>query len=326
LLVSAFARWWVMRRYMKRTKASAGYFMGIDHLMLPLALGLGIGHRAIGGILFRPSNHYEALGMARRSLLERVKDLRKDIIYRFALRNPSVTAVQTLDPYFPDFAARRYKHGGKISWLPDPVHPRVNGLSGDNGLVEAIPANLTLLVLFGHITERKGALVLLDALRSLRPDTARSTGVVFAGRVEDALRPAFEAKLDALAEARPELWVHVEDRRISSGALYALIDRADLVLAPYQRFVGSSGVLLWAARAGKPVVTQDFGLLGQLVRDNHLGVTADTLDEHSLGTCIEEALSSDTSDLFDSDAAARFVASMTPQRFAEDIFGSLLRA
>ncbi len=178
LLISAFARWWTMRHYLKRTKASAGYFMGIDHLMLPLALGFGVGRRAIGGILFRPSNHYASLGMARRNFVERIKDLRKDTLYRLALGNPSITSIQTLDPYFPAFAAKRYRHGYKVRWLPDPVHPRTNAQPGENGLVESIPANLTILLLFGHITERKGALVLLDALRALRPEIARSTGVV----------------------------------------------------------------------------------------------------------------------------------------------------
>ncbi|HEY1722413.1 MAG TPA: glycosyltransferase [Magnetospirillaceae bacterium] len=326
LLISAFSRWWTMRRYMKQTGASAGYFLGIDHLMLPLALGFGIGRRAIGGILFRPSNHYAALGMARRRLIECIKDLRKDIIYRLALRNRHVHSIQTLDPYFPDYAARHYHHGNKVRWLPDPVHPAVNVNIGENGLVESIPANLTVLLLFGHITERKGALIVLDALRHLRPEVAKTTGIIFAGRVEETLRERFENGLSALAAARPEVWVHVEDRRIGSGELYALVDRSDLILAPYQRFVGSSGVLLWAARAGKPIVTQEFGLLGRLVRDNHLGFTADTSDEQSLCNCIESALSVDQTGHFDGQTAAKFVAPMTPQRFADDIFRSLLVA
>lgn len=40
------------------------------------------------------------------------------------------------------------------------------------------------------------------------------------------------------------------------------------------RFVGSSGVLLWAARAGRPVLAQEFGLIGRLTRDHRLGTVA----------------------------------------------------
>jgi hypothetical protein len=42
------------------------------------------------------------------------------------------------------------------------------------------------------------------------------------------------------------------------------------------RFVGSSGILLWAARAGRPVLEQDFRLIGRLTRDHRLGTVADS--------------------------------------------------
>ncbi len=326
LPVSAFFRWWVMRRYMASTGADAGHFLGIDHLALPLALGLGIGGKPISGILFRPSCHYADLGPYRPTWRERLRDWRKDILYRLLLRNRCVRRVLTLDPYFPAFAERRYRNGDKVRWLPDPAHPAVNPQAVDRELVDRIPAHRTVLVLFGHLTERKGVLTLLDALRDLEPHVAAAIAIVLAGRVDGAILARVTQKLATLARERPQLWIRLEDRRLSNGELHALVQRSDMVLAPYWRFVGSSGVLLWAARAGKPVLTQDYGLIAKLVRDNQLGVVADTCDPRSIRTSIERAALGDVRHLVDGRKLAHFLSAMTPQRFASEIVSSLLYA
>src|SRR5215467_1014808 len=82
LSVAAFARWWTMRRYLRRTGADAGFFLSLDLLCLPLAFGLGVRGKPVAGILFRPSVHYRAIGDYRPSLGERARDVRKDLFYR----------------------------------------------------------------------------------------------------------------------------------------------------------------------------------------------------------------------------------------------------
>ncbi len=98
LIVGAFAKWWCMRRYLARTQAQAGHFLSIDHLSLPLALGLGAAGRALSGILFRPSVHYPSLGNYRPTLAELARDLRKALLYRLMLRNPAVRRIAIANP------------------------------------------------------------------------------------------------------------------------------------------------------------------------------------------------------------------------------------
>src|SRR3546814_9883678 len=81
-----------------------------------------------------------------------------------------------------------------------------------------------------------------------------------------------------ICRKRPDLWLHTKNRHLSRGEIDALVDRCDVVLAPYQRFVGSSGVLLWAASRGRPLLAQDYGLVGRLTADHGLGLTVDTTD------------------------------------------------
>src|SRR5215472_6516001 len=114
LSAAAFARWWTMRHHLRKSGAQHGFFLMLDLLSLPLALGLGAGGRRLSGILFRPSVHYGAIGPYQPSRNERLRDWRKDLLYRLMLRNQALDRVLSLDPFFPDHARKQYPNGGKV--------------------------------------------------------------------------------------------------------------------------------------------------------------------------------------------------------------------
>jgi glycosyltransferase involved in cell wall biosynthesis len=323
LSIAAFARWWTMRRYLMRSGADFGFFLSLDLLCLPLALGLRMLGRPIAGILFRPSVHYGALGEYHPSSAERLRDLRKDLLYRLMLRNPSLRTVLSLDPFFPAHAVSRYSHGLKVQTVPDPAQPATAPAGGDAAAGDFVPPGRVGLLLFGYLTERKGPLMVLDALRLLPPAIANRTAVLFAGRIDPAIRDNIDGRCSALARDRPDLWLRIEDRRLDRGELEALVARSDIVLAPYQRFVGSSGVLLWAARAGRPVLAQEFGLVGRLTRDHRLGAVADSSDPVQLAREIEHMIVRGPQSFIDLPSATTFAASRTPHRFASTVLSSL---
>jgi hypothetical protein len=165
--------------------------------------------------------------------------------------------------------------------------------------------------------------MVLDALRLLPPAIASRAAVLFAGRIDPAIRTDIDSRCSALARDRPELWLRVEDRRLDRGELETLVARSDVVLAPYQRFVGSSGVLLWAARAGRPVLAQEFGLVGRLTRDHRLGAVADSSDPVQLAREIEHMIVRGPQSFIDLSSATTFAASRTPYRFASTVLSSL---
>jgi glycosyltransferase involved in cell wall biosynthesis len=323
LVVASFARWWIMRRYLRRSGADAGFFLSIDLLSLPLALGLGIGDRPLSGILFRPSIHYGTLGDYQPSWKEKARDLRKDLLYRLMLRNPHVRTILSLDPFFPHHAASHYAHGDKVQAVPDPAFPLSAPIQPKGSVIDFPPAGRIGLLLFGYLTERKGPLVVLDALRLLPEQLADRVAVLFAGRTDPAIRDAIEERRSALYGERPGLWLRIEDRRLESAELEMLVQRSDIVLAPYQRFVGSSGVLLWAARAARPVLAQDFGLVGRLIRDHQLGAVADSRDPAALAHAIERMVAEGPQSFIDTAAAKHFAAARTPERFAAIVLSSL---
>lgn len=316
LAVSGFARWWVMRRRLRRSGARTGFFLSIDHLSLPLACGLGLGGARVSGILFRPSVHYAVLGSYHPTRAERLRDLRKALLYRLMLRNKALRSILSLDPYFPGYAMSHYGHGEKVQALPDPAHESSDVATGFDRFAGYAPQGRIGLLLFGYLARRKGPLELLDALRRLRPQTAARVAVMLAGRVDPEIRAELDQRCQVLSHAQPALWLQVADRRLDSAEIDSLIEKSGVVLAPYQRFVGSSGVLLWAARAGRPVLTQDFGLIGRLTRDHGLGLATDSSDPGCLALAIERIVESGAQALFDPAGAQRFVESRTPRRFA----------
>jgi len=323
LWVSAFARLATMRRHLRRTGARSGFFLSLDLLSLPLALGLGVGGKSISGILFRPSVHYAAFGSYRPSITEKLRDLRKDIFYRLMLRNSALATVLSLDPFFPAHAAARYAHGTKVQSLSDPAHPP-SGSDAHPSPPDFTPPGKVGFLLFGYLTERKGPLALLEALALLEPHIAARVAVLFAGRVDPALREALALRHRALLARHPEIWLRIEDRRLDAPELGALIRRSDVVLAPYQRFVGSSGVLLWAAREGRPVLAQEYGLVGRLTREHHLGHVVDSGSPSSLAVEITRMVDQGPESFIDKHAAQAYAAAHSPHDFASAVISSAL--
>jgi glycosyltransferase involved in cell wall biosynthesis len=237
------------------------------------------------------------------------------------LRHRAVAGVFTLDPLFPEFATAHFRAGWKVRAVPDPVstdHLSARIVRGWER-VGGIPKGRVCFLLFGALSERKGVLQTLDALVRLEPAVAYRIALVFAGQVDQDIRKAFYDRLPAVRATRPEVWIDVRDRFIDDDELAALVERSDVVLAPYQRFVGSSGVLVWAATARRPVITQDYGLVGALTRRYDLGCAIDTRDAGKIAEAIAKA-ATDPQRLLKSETAVQaFLTGRTPEAFAESI-------
>lgn len=323
LAISGFARWWTVRRLARETGADTALFLALDHLSLPLGLQLGARACRLSGILFRPSVHYGRLGPYAPTLAERVRDLRKEILYRLMLRNGSVASVLSLDPFFAAYAFERYPRGDKVHSLDDPFHASSGATR--RGTPNAEPAR-TSFVLFGELTERKGLLVLLKALAFLEPGAASRISITIAGRIDPSLKPRAQAlAVEALRQA-PHLMLRIEDRRLPDAELDSLVRDCDVVLAPYQRFVGSSGALIWAATHQKPVLTQNYGLLGHLVHRYRLGHTLDTRDPTLLAHGLTAIAARPELATSDPSGTAAFLSGKTPKIFVETLVRSALES
>jgi glycosyltransferase involved in cell wall biosynthesis len=189
--------------------------------------------------------------------------------------------------------------------------------------VGQIPETRTCFAMFGFLSQRKGIFETLAALELLDDDAAAATAVVFAGVFEPSARQQFNARLEVVRDKAPRLWVHVEERYLDQHEIVALLHRADVVLAPYQRFVGSSGVIFWAVGAGRPVITQDYGFLGELVRRHRLGLAVDTRDPEAIAGAMRRCIDRPLEEVWDVRAMTRLAEEHTPARFGMTILETI---
>jgi glycosyltransferase involved in cell wall biosynthesis len=97
-----------------------------------------------------------------------------------------------------------------------------------------------------------------------------------------------------------------------------------VVLAPYQRHVGMSGILLLAAAAGTPVLSSNYGLMGALVRRHQLGITVDSTSIADIANGLQYCLTQSPATLCDRQRMHAFAQQNQAARYAEVIYHALL--
>lgn len=95
---------------------------------------------------------------------------------------------------------------------------------------------------------------------------------------------------NALKELEAHGMAKVMDRYVSDAEEALCFCSADVVLLPYIRHFGSSGVLSLAAGAGKTVIASDDGLVGKRVKEHHLGLLFSSGDARALQKSMERAM------------------------------------
>ena len=169
-----------------------------------------------------------------------------------------------LDEYLWAEHRQRYARAG-LTFLPDTW-------SGTFDLPQPvararldIATDKLVLLHYGLGTRRKGLHSVIQAM--LSPTCPDRWHLLCAGQLSDDKKIA--AGLHRLsAEGRAT----VLDRYVSKTEEQACFAASDIVVLPYVRHFGSSGVLSLAAAAGKFVIAADNGLIGRRVVEHRLGL------------------------------------------------------
>lgn len=281
--------WRLFYRYGKLLKATKAFLMYLDTCEVPLTLGLKASC-PFSGIYFRPTFHYENWDTSS-SLKEKVQRQRNKFTLNRILNHSQLEQLFCLDP----FAVERFQQSNKspkMIYLPDPVS-QFNNVSlplSDLQQQMGIEPNRKVFLLFGALGERKGIYKLLEAIELLPRKLCKKLCLVLVG----GTNTTEQTKIRSHVEKLYPLPIQVIERYefVSEDVVPTYLQLADYVLAPYQKHVGMSGILLLAAATGKPVLSSDFGLMGELVRRYRLGLVVDTsLPEEiakALGLCLSE--------------------------------------
>ena len=169
-----------------------------------------------------------------------------------------------LDEYL--FSALQNEHGTEqFHFLPDPWEGDFSGSAASARTALAIPEDKCVFLHYGIGSRRKGLHLAADAMEKLTTQTRPF--LLCAGAIDDDSE--LLRRINALEDNGS---ARLLNRYISDAEERLCFCAADVVLLPYIRHYGSSGVLSRAAAAGKMVITSDEGLLARRVRDHHLGL------------------------------------------------------
>ena len=253
---------------------------------------------------------------------ERVRDVVKGWQLRRVLRRPDLRLACTLDPRsIPTF--REQTRGAHVVALPDPVAlPTLTAAQQSDARAEVrrdlgVDPERHLMVLFGALEPRKGIFQTVEAIHRVAPDTAKRLAVAFVGSVQAECREAFYSAVE-FASGASAAHVILKDRRLEDREITPLMCAADTILIPYQRHLGSSGVLIRAAGLQQPTIAQQTDLIGAWTREHNLGRTVDSTDPAAIARAVEAAVASREGRL-DRVAARAFAAGHTPDAFVRDL-------
>jgi len=123
--------------------------------------------------------------------------------------------------------------------------------------------------------------------------------------------------------ARLPIGLTVRFEHIPDESVGTHFEMADVVVMPYQFHVGSSGVMLLAASHGRPVVGPAFGLIGETIRRERLGIAVDTTDPAALAAALTLAIIDSSEAFSDRDSMRAFAALHHEDGFAPALFSGL---
>ena len=293
-----------------------------DHALLMyfdvFQLGLWLGRKSpcpVSGIYFRPNFYQKNTATWK----EKVVLFRKEFILNRALSNPCFAVLFCLDKSAVP-AIQAMSERAKLLPLSDPV--KCYDITFDQAVAQkqvlGIEDSRKTFLLFGYLDDRKGIEPVLDAIAMLSQEESKQMSLVLAGPIGNEFRRIVEAKIATLPNDA-QLICHFET--LKGAAIQTFFTLSDFVLTLYQKHVGMSSIVVRAALSQKPLISSDFGYLGNLVKSQHLGITLDSESPTAICEAFSKALRGEIS--FDRLAAEQLAEQNTARAFAEQILAGI---
>lgn len=328
LSIRTIRTWSILKRYTKNLNVDHSIVMWLDHvLQFPLALQWKF-PCAISGICFRPMFHYLQWQDHTLSLSDRLRAWRQKILYFWAVRHPQLHTLFCLDPFVPKII-NQFSRDQKAVHLPDPVTPHQIPTEQQHQNFHQLKACISsdqkrkTFLFFGAIAARKGIYKCLEALNRLDKTTAEKVTLLLVGEIvhnED-----YQPIMNMIEELKTHSSVHIDFHQnfVTDKEMANYFSLSDIILAPYQEHVGMSGILLQAAAAGKPVISSNYGLMGQVIRSYSLGLAVDTTQPTEIAEAITQTFASSFSNLYSLEKMQQWVSENSPEEFSNTIFNQI---
>ena len=314
--------WQLFCKYAKKLQTTHALIMYLDTCEIPLAMGMQ-SPCPFSGIYFRPTFHYQLFENYTPNRKDKLQHWRERLTWTRIFKHPQLQTVFCLDPFAVAALAGQHPHK-KVIHLADPVQPSP-AIPTDLATVKmklGIAADRRVFMLFGGMDGRKGIYQLLEAIQLLPSEICEHFCLLLVGQPHPTDQVNIHQKITALGQTKPLQVIEHYDF-IPEAAVSTYFQLADTVLAPYQRHVGMSGILLLAAAAGKPVLSSDFGLMGELSRRHQLGLVVDSTKPTEIAKALATLLTASPQTLSNLSQMKLFAEQNSINLYATTIFQHL---
>lgn len=248
----------------------------------------------------------------------RATDVLHALLFRWIVRNPTLACFGTINPYLADYA----KHS-KVRYCTDPSEPPVLGDPQATRAAYGIRPGSFVVLVYGSLDRRKCIPVLLEAAAQLRDELDLT--VLLAGRQH---REVVEALIgDAARKLRERESLVEVNRYLIEGTDLEPLGATDVAWVFYDRsFVQSSGAMVRAGLARRPILVRRQGLIGRMVEDHNLGIAVDTEAPDAVAAALKRLALDPALRRELGENGARAFAQNTPENFARPIIEAIRAA
>jgi glycosyltransferase involved in cell wall biosynthesis len=175
------------------------------------------------------------------------------------------------------------------------------------------------------LSDRKGLSKLLSAIALLSPIDCQKLCLLMVGPIAKESQPLIRHQVSHLSDGLPVQLI-VRDQFVTDSQIQPYFQLADVVLAPYQRHVGMSAILVRAATAQKPVLSCNYGLMGELTHRHSLGLAVDAEQPKQIANGLRQFLRADPNTFCDRQKMQQWASQNTAEKFASTIFNHITTA
>ncbi|QYO67290.1 glycosyltransferase [Leptolyngbya sp. 7M] len=254
-LGKAFVQYQLIAHYAKRLRATHGVLMHFDSCQMPFMLGLRL-PCSFSAVCFRLTFHYKYFSNYTPTWKERIQQFREQVFLDRLLAHPQFRVLFCLDPLAVPLLNRYRNRKAEAVYLPDPVELITASEVAASQLRQrlGIESDRKVFLAFGVLADgRKGTRQLLEAVSLLTSQVQHKLCILLAGEPFEAGQATLEEWLMPLRQLPVQIVTRFGYLPEAEVPLYFKL--ADVVVAPYQKPAGMSGLLLLAAVAQKPVLT-----------------------------------------------------------------------
>jgi len=312
--------WTLLCKYATLLNATQCLLLYFDSFQTALLLGTRL-PCPFSGIYFRPTFHYSSFTHYLPSFKERLQHWREKFILPKILRHPQMQNLFCLDPFAVKHI-EQFLSKAKIVHLPDPVQVDYVPVDQQEKFKErlGIEPSRKIFLLFGSLYDRrKGLEQLIEAISTIPPFLCQKLCLLLVGQLGVSETSLIKVRIAEISQSLP-VQIIVCDEFVSDREVHLCFHSSDVILAPYQHHIGMSGILVQAAAAQKPILSSDYGLMGEITRRWQLGLTVDSTEPSEIAKGLIQFLLQSPQEFGNRARMKAFAEQNSVERFANTIF------